>query len=167
MYDKLLKPRQSFSNTPVRETTTQPTPWKNEHTRSRGINPVILNLGTRWTWVVNFTLRLLCLAKERRHPLKILIINLDSNYLRRCQNSECHLGDVKQVLYQGPKLLGENLQKFSRRGKLASGNCAPLPLLGTSGTRKGTCQKSSTYCTYLSYSHALNYSVKRESNAES
>jgi len=29
------------------------------HTGSRGTDPLILNLGTRWTWVVNFMLRLL------------------------------------------------------------------------------------------------------------
>jgi hypothetical protein len=35
----------------------------------RAIYPLILNLDTRWKWVVSFTLRPLCPAKERRYEL--------------------------------------------------------------------------------------------------
>jgi len=138
-----------------------------EHTRNRRVTPVILNFDTRWTWVVHFRLRLFYLAKKRRYPLKSLIIDLGSNYLKAPSKFRVPFGWHETSSIPRTQTIRRQLTQFSRRGDLAPGNCAPLSLLFTSGTRTGTFRNPAIYCTYLSYSHAVNYSAKRETNTES
>ena len=57
-----------------------------EHRFSRGIAPLILNLGTRWRWVVNFTPWML--YPQERNPVSAKMKALPQSLSRHCWRRE-------------------------------------------------------------------------------
>ena len=69
----------------------------------RFLYPLILNLNTRWKWVVSFTPRPLYPAKERRYELNRRPCGFQSRFgrltreIHKCGNVFCPCGDLKLV----------------------------------------------------------------------
>ena len=90
------------------------------------IGPLILNLGTRWRWVVNITPRLLYPGQELWYPLSIKLGYPQSVWtFQRTQNL---LPNVCRYPfpYWAPTKTRHHRRRFSRPGSLAPGSCTSL-----------------------------------------